>query len=186
VRSATPNQAAFIVEPVECRGYAVRLTKTAAVKSNWLEISYQLENVGTQPVNTHEYCHNFLGIDQQLMGPDYRLRLPYSIELEKLPQFRGLLPENLVFDGKVFSLRATPQTPFYFRTLGFYRTQEPQWELLHLPSGVGLREYNDFAPARVAVWGTTHVISAEVFIDIHLEPGKTQSWSRRYEFFDKE
>jgi hypothetical protein len=46
-----------------------------------------------------------------------------------------------------------------------------------------MSESNDFAPARVAVWGEAHVISAEVFVDIRLRPGETQSWMRQYHFF---
>ena len=55
--------------------------------------------------------------------------------------------------------------------MGFFQIEGPQWELLHLPSGVGLCEYDDFAPMRVAVWGTDHVISAEIFVEIALQPG---------------
>ena len=192
---AGPAQAKFVVAPLDCRGYAVRLTKTVSVQQQWLSIAYQLENTGSKVVDTHEYCHNFLGIDRQLMGPDYRLRFPYQIELETLPNMpvplrdtlRGApLPEILAFNGGDFSLRSTPQTAFYFRPLVYSQTQASQWELVHLPSGVGLREYDDFAPRRVAVWGTTHVISAEIFIDIHLEPGQSLAWTRRFEFFDKE
>jgi hypothetical protein len=183
-----PAQAKFVVAPLDCRGVAVRLTKTVSVQQQQLTIAYLLENTGSKVVDTHEYCHNFLGIDRQLIGPDYRLRFPYHIELEKLPFIPGPLPEILAFDGGDFSLRSTPQpqTAFYFRPLGYSQTQAPQWELVHLPSGVGLREYDDFAPRRVAVWGTTHVISAEIFIDIHLEPGQSLAWTRRFEFFDKE
>ena len=41
---------------------------------------------------------------------------------------------------------------------------------------------DDFAPVRVALWGTTHVISAEIVCEIDLQPGETQTWTRRYEF----
>ena len=44
-------------------------------------------------------------------------------------------------------------------------------------------EIDDFGPNRVAVWGTTHVISAEIFCPIDVPPGGTQAWTRRYEFF---
>jgi hypothetical protein len=47
---------------------------------------------------------------------------------------------------------------------------------------VQVREYDDFTPARVALWGTKHVASPEVYIDIDLEPGQSQTWTRRYEF----
>ncbi len=45
-----------------------------------------------------------------------------------------------------------------------------------------MREYDDFTPVRVAVWGVAHVISAEIFASIQIQPGETQEWTRRYEF----
>lgn len=179
------TEARFTVDPLDCRGYAVQLTKTLRVNTSvddrWLEIAYRLDNIGSKPIATNEYCHNFMGIDQQPIGPDYRLRFPYPVELEQLPH----MPPQPILNasGNDLTLNDTPQHPFYCRTSGFAQTQAPQWELIHLPSGVGLREYDDFAPARVAVWGVGHVISAEVFIDIDLPPGETQTWTRRYEFF---
>jgi hypothetical protein len=179
--ATTGTQARFVVDPIDCRGYAVRLTKTLSVDGHGLEVSYRLDNVGRNPIKTNEYCHNFMGIDRQPIGPDYRLRFPYRVELQPLPQ----MPPQPVLSasGNDLALKDTPQQAFYCRPSGFFQTGEPQWELLHLPSGVGLREVDDFAPMRVAVWGTAHVISAEVFVDIALSPGATQTWTRRYTFF---
>lgn len=67
--------------------------------------------------------------------------------------------------------------------VGFNQSQGPQWEIKLRSSGAGLREYDDFGPAQVAVWGDKHVISAEVFIDLLLQPGEVKTWMRRYEFF---
>jgi hypothetical protein len=177
----TPDLARYVVDPLDCRGYAVRLTKTLGVHDDWLEIAYRLDNVGSKAIDTNEYCHNFLGIDQHSMGPEYLLRFPYDVELQDLPY----MPRQAILNvsGKVLTLDSTPERPFYCRPVGFFQTEEAQWELLHLPSGAGLREYDDFAPSRVAVWGTTHVISAEVFVDLRLQPGENGTWTRRYEFF---
>ena len=69
---------------------------------------------------------------------------------------------------------------FYCRLQGYVKTDQPQWTLLHEPSGVQIQEYDDFAPGRVAVWGVEHVVSAEVFMDIDLKPGQSLNWQRRY------
>jgi hypothetical protein len=206
----TDNEARFLVEPVDCRGYAARLTKTVTVQDATLTLAYQLENVGQKPIQTDEYCHNFMGIDGHLMGPEYILRLPYDVRFKDpppgmlrraLPGFlREILPDALLapvarllmrrmgqvlaVNGPEISLRETPQRPFYRRLVGYALTEQPQFELRHTPTGVGMREFDDFSPCRVAVWGTTHVISAEIFCPIDVQPGETQTWTRRYEFFD--
>lgn len=203
---STDSSVTFTVEPIECRGYAARLTKTVSVQENWLIVTYQLENVGSKLIDTNEYCHNFMGFDKHLIGPEYRLHFPYTIQLEDFtasyrhflpPLLRKLLP-TLLQDkllkqmaipgnkmvqakGADFTFLATPQAAFYFRPMGFSKTDGYQWELTHLPSGVSMREYDDFGPSRVAVWGTTHVVSAEIFTDIYLQPGQASTWSRRYE-----
>jgi len=202
------DQAVFTVQPLDCRGYAVRLRKAITLRGNQVEIAYQLENVGRQPIVTNEYVHNFCGIDRHPMGPDYRLRLPYPVEIEMpsgllermLPRpVRKLLPAAvlawverivlrrmrsvLAIGEHEIGFRAKPHQPFYCLLKGFARSERPQWELVHVPSDVGMRETDDRAPSRVAVWGTTHVISAEVFVDVQVQPGETQAWTRRYEFF---
>lgn len=177
------NELALIVEPLDCRGYAARLTKTITLKANQMSIAYHLENTGTQPIRTNEYCHNYVGFNQQPIGPDYQLRFPYSIALEPMNErFMEWTVQMLLVQDNVIQPRLTPPNAFYCRPLGFHATQQAQWELTHLPSGVIMREYDDFAPCRVAVWGTTHVISAEVFVAIDLAPGASQRWTRRYEF----
>jgi hypothetical protein len=97
---------------------------------------------------------------------------------------RMVAPGNtdIQIQGHDFRPNTTPHAPFYFRPLGFTKSDSYQWELTHLPSGVKMREYDDFTPSRVAVWGTTHVISAEIFVDIYLHPGQAKTWTRKYEF----
>ncbi len=204
---ASDRQATFFVEPLSCQGYAARLRKNISIAGSELTISYLLENVGDRDIVTHEYCHNFLRIDGHLIGPDYVLRMPYSIALEKiegriggmLPRWmRRIIPKVLLkrLGGlivqrmlSVLSLSdneirwtSNPKRAFYCRLKGFHQTDEAQWTLIHEPTGVQIQEYNDFTPSRVAVWGVEHVVSAEVFIDIDLKPGQSLSWYRRYHF----
>jgi hypothetical protein len=203
--SSTSNSARFQVEPLDCRGYAVGQTKTVSVEENWLTIAYELENRGNKPIHTHEYCHNFIAVDDQTVGPDYALHFPFAVSIRpNYESFRGYLPPLLrrITPGFVLKMmvqqmvsssvieprgneigwKAVPTGAFFCHPLGFFKTDQAQWELTHIPSGVRVREYDDFAPARVALWGTKHVVSPEVYIDIDLEPGQRQTWSRRYEF----
>lgn len=174
---AAENRVRFTVDPLDCRGYALRQTKTLSVEGSFLQVDYQVENAGRRAIHTNEYCHNFAGIDRQLVGLDYRMRFPYPLAQFEQPS------ASVLVEGCDLRWQETPTKQFYCRTLGYSKTDQPQWELRLQSSGVGMREYDDFAPARVAVWGNTHVVSAEIFVDIHLEPGQSQSWTRRYEFF---
>jgi len=174
------DMATFTVEPVNCRGYAARLVKVLKALGNTLEIAYHLENTGKLPIRTNEYVHNFVGIDRHTFGPEYQLNFPYAPVIESPSEMNTILEVA----GDTIRQKEAPVAPFYARLLGFQATDQPQWELVHLPSGVSLRETVDFSPVRVALWGVNHVISVEVFIDIDLQPGESMRWLRRYEFLD--
>jgi hypothetical protein len=95
-------------------------------------------------IDTHEYCHNFMGIDGHVIGPEYRLRFPYPVQLEHLsgafralapPLLRKLLPgfvlDKLIsrialqgmkavqVEGNEITFRGKPEASFYCRLLGF-------------------------------------------------------------------
>jgi hypothetical protein len=58
-----------------------------------------------------------------------------------------------------------------------------EWTLTHVPSGHGLSESGDFSCRRLVIWGTDHVVSPEVYVQIDLAPGETFKWKRSYHFF---
>ena len=69
----------FTVDPIPVRGYAVRLTKRVEVVENHLLIRSRLHNLGEKRIVTQEYNHNFVGIDNAPIGPDYTLNVPFDI-----------------------------------------------------------------------------------------------------------
>jgi hypothetical protein len=204
--STFSDKAVFTLEPRDCRGFSTRLVKTLSVTGNQLSVHYHLQNTGSRPIHTNEYVHNFIGLDKHLLGPDYILRLACPIAFEDtssmfqtsapkwMQRFFPSLIKSAVqraverqqsilrVEGTQLNLRAAPKEAFYFRFSGLALTDQPQWELVHQPSGVSMREYDNFAPCRIALWGTTHVISVEIFIDIDLKPGESLEWNRRFEF----
>lgn len=174
----------FVSLPRTCQGYAFRLEKQVTLIENSLHIHYELYNVGSLIVHTTEYCHNFIGIDNHLVSDDYILKFPFKIE----PTYDE--PEsiqNLVFTEQtntIISWKQPADAPFYFRSKTPTKLTSPWlWELIHQPSGVGVRETSQFPLKNIAVWGREHVISPETFIEIEVEPGDVFTWTRSYEFF---
>lgn len=174
--AATDDTATFTVHPAECQGYAGRLEKKLSVINESLLIEYSFENVGTKPIDVMEYNHNFVCIDGHPVGPDYRLRLPYPVEMAETP---GVLSVR----GKEITWKGIPDTAFYCQPRVLDRNQPYMWELTHMPSGVGMREYDDFPIDHAALWGKSHVVSVEVFIRLRLAPNESLKWRRKYEFF---
>ncbi|NLI57254.1 MAG: hypothetical protein GX387_01830 [Clostridium sp.] len=166
----------FILDHLECNGYAVKMTKKLSLKDNTLTIDYHLENTGTKPIITEEYCHNFISINENPIDTGYILRFPYNIDIKEVP-------EVLTFKNNEITLIKNPKKDFHCVIEGFNSVDNHYWELVFEPLKAGVREYSHFSVKSVALWGTTHVISPEVFIDVNIQPGKTQKWTRKYEFF---
>ncbi len=170
----------FEVEPRDSRGYAVRLVKTISIADKQLRIDYELDNVGTQAIETDEYYHNFVHVNGHSIGPDYELTLPFDLEQvgELQPVFQA--------EGQKLSWREQPDKDFYLRLDTGLGGEQQSWMLQHKPSGVGMKE-TLYAPLyRFALWGKGHVVSPEMFVRIQLAPGEGMSWSRVYEFSDNE
>lgn len=174
--TADERNACFKVEPIECRGYALRLQKTVSIADNRLSIEYMLWNAGSKPVFTTEYCHNFLGIDGNKIGRDYILSFPGKVSIDRLAGSFTPWEDRILWDE-------TPKGDFYCTLEACLSEEEWQWQLLHVPSGTGVRETSRFPVSQYAVWGSTHVVSPELFVDIVLKPGEIMDWTREYEFF---
>lgn len=165
----------FHSKPEPVNGYAVSLKKTLQLEDNTLSILYTLENCGEKPIHTTEYCHNFVAMNHTDMGPDYVLTLPVEGHMQSQSDVMEINPPTI-------NLKYTPDYDFYAITQAPWKGVGKGWELTHLASGVSMSETVDFEPVRLAVWGSKHVISPEIFIEIKLNPGETMSWSRRYVF----
>ena len=165
----------FTAEPVECDGYAVRLVKTVTIRDNALIIAYEMENTGAKTLRTREYNHNFVQIDGQPIGPEYVLKFPHAVSMVQVP-------EDLELCGNEVHWNRVPPESFFCLPTGF-SGKGHVWELLHTPSGVGMREIDDFTVEHIALWGRKHVVSPEIFNYIELAPGEKAKWTRRYEFF---
>jgi len=177
-----PDAVTFVTEPLECNGYALRLTRLVHVEGTELTMTIQAANVGEKELELAEYCHNFVTIDHLPIGPNYRLTFSRIA-----PQHGKLSPgRNGTFtaDRNTFSFAAynpeaamayiapediLPGTPFY-------------WELTNTGSPSRLRETDSFRPDAVAIWAIDHIISPEVFHRVMLKPGDMDTWSRNWSF----
>lgn len=167
---------AFTSQPIENKGYALELNKTIKLRDNFIDVEYTLKNVGIKPIMTNEYNHNFVSIDDCPIGPQYTLRLPFEIKPEKIP-------DVLELDGKNITWNRTPDYDFYLKVPGFDTGGSYSWEITNESIGAGMREYSNFPVQQFALWGRAHVVSAEIFCEIYLEPEQTKSWKRTYEFY---
>jgi hypothetical protein len=170
------SEVSFLQNSKNHNGWAWKLQKTFSLAGPMLTISYALENTGEKTIQTETYNHNFLMIDGKTVGPDYQLQLPFDLQLEQ-----GLGP--IATNQNTISLSEVPQKYFYALQGHCNPKLDVEWQIVHQPSGRGLRVMECFTLSKFALWGMSHVISPEFFLWIDLQPGQTQIWQREYTFF---
>ena len=164
-------------------GYSYILKKEIALHESSFSITYYLQNTGDKAISTNEYVHNFMAINNDLIGENYILKFPFPLQ----PELFGdtVNPEQKVAIGKNdIKFNNTPQEQFFFSYLNGTQQVAATWELLHLKSNQGIKETGSFLTTKVNLWGWKHVISPELFHTIHCMPGQSTSWSRTYTIFE--
>ncbi len=157
-------------------GWGWELRKTLTLDKNSLAIAYALANTGDYPLHTEEYCHNFFAINNQVVGPDYQVRLPFPPRLEPV---KGPIAVN----DTIITPDRIPEQFFWAAQTDCGRKPDVTWTLTHLPSGRGMNVSEHFPLHAFQIWGMSHVISPELFVEVAVNPGDTQTWKRTYTFF---
>ncbi len=156
-------------------GYGYIYKKSVSLCQNRLKITYLLENTGEKKISTTEYCHNFIGVDNNSIGSSYSLKLPCDIHPDDVSG-------EIIIKDKEISWPDSFSGEFYSQFKDFDCGGSSTWELYDSKSEAGVKETNDFIPQKFALWGAKHVASPEAFVNINIEPGEKQTWSREYEF----
>ena len=181
--TAKPDKIIICCKSQEVNGYSYVLTKEIELAETGFIINYHLKNTGEKTIQTNEYVHNFLAVNKELTGSDYKLKFPFQI---KPALFEGNVnPEKKVDIGqKEVTFNGTPDEQFFFGNLSGKETVDASWELINTENKIGIKETGSFKTAKVNLWGWKHVISPELFFNIHAEPGKDVEWSRTYTVFE--
>ena len=163
-------------------GYSYELQKEILLEDNSFSVSYRLTNTGIKKIKTDEYVHNFLNINNDLIGKNYYLHFPFELKPKLFTETVNPDEAVTIKENKV-SFNLTPNKQFFFSNLSGGKSVDAVWELTNLKAKIGIREKNSFQTKKVNLWGWKHVISPELFFDIKVEPGKSLAWTRNYELF---
>ncbi len=175
-----PDRITVICTSKNVNGYAYVLRKDMELYESGFAIHYHLVNTGEKEIRTSEYVHNFIGIDRDIIGPDYILEFPFPIRPDLFeetvnPEGKAILGQNQV------SFNASPKEQFFFSPLNGNIRAEAGWTLTHHSRGITLRESGSFQTTKVNLWGWNHVVSPELFHTLSLMPGQSTTWSRTFQ-----
>jgi hypothetical protein len=163
-------------------GYSYILKKEISIFENSFTINYFLHNTGEKKIITDEYVHNFMAINNALIGKDYTLKFPFQIDSTLFDE--TVNSENKVEIGSdTVTFREAPKKQFFFSNLTGGKDLEAGWTLINLKANLGIKEKGNFKTDKINLWGWRHVISPELFFKISVDPKKTIEWSRKFEVF---
>ncbi|MBT8297967.1 MAG: hypothetical protein HKP42_10670 [Maribacter sp.] len=183
--SKAPNKVIINCISETVNGYAYVLRKEIALQESGFTINYILENTGDRDIRTDEYVHNFMAINKAMIGNDYELKFPFKLRPERFGE--AVNSEQQVMLGpNGIGFKGTPREQFFFSNLSGGEQVSASWELLHHTRKIGISETGSFKTKKVNLWGWEHVISPELFVAIHLQPGQSRQWSRMYKVFRME
>ncbi len=164
-------------------GYGYRYQKTIRLTPGRPELvmDHTLKNTGKRSIATSVYNHNFLVLDGQPPGPDFKLKMPFEIKVKRPPnsdlaEIRG----NQIVYRKALRDKETVFTEFQ----GFGATAaDHRFTIENKKAGAGLKIAGDRPLSKVALWSIRSVLCVEPFIAMTIEPGGEFTWKSTYTYY---
>jgi len=153
----------------------VKLDKHGAV----LTLEHSLKNLGSKPIETNVYDHDFFMLDKKPTGPGMVARLGFPPTPDKP------FPPAATIEGNEIVFHDTPSrgnSPQGYLTGYTGKSGEYNISVEDRTSHVGVEQTSASPIARFYFWSTATTICPEVYIHISVPPGKMQSWAIQYRF----
>ena len=160
-------------------GFGYVLRKDIKLLDDGFAINYKLENTGLKTIETDEYNHNFLSLDDDLINVNYKLEVPFLLDPLLFDETVNE-EEKVIINKNHIGFSGSPNDPFFFSNITGSKTLKAGWKLINSTKKLSIAELVDFKTNKVNLWGWTHVISPEIFFKINLKPNQTTEWSRTY------
>jgi hypothetical protein len=163
-------------------GYGYIYTKRISLHRGAPEmvISHSLKNTGAKVIETTQYNHNFFVIDGKPSGPGITVRFPF--DLRATSGFKGLLEVR----GRelVFLKELTGQQSVQSLLEGFGASaKDYDITVENRNAGAGARITADRPIVRINFWTRRETFCPEPYIQLRIEPGRTEKWVTRYQYF---
>ncbi len=141
-------------------------------------ISHVLRNTGDHTIIADQYCHNFFHIDGEMAGKNYRIDLFFPAVFE-----RDLGPVAAIRDNSIIFERDVEKALFTYIAGYGGDISHNHAVIRNLRTGAGVDIRGDFPIRGFNFYSAVNAVCPELYVDINVEPGKTQKWTRSYVFF---
>lgn len=163
-------------------GVAYRYTKVLTLdrSGSVITLSHRLKNLGTKPIVTDVYDHDFFMFDGEPTGPNLQVSFPFK------PQPDTPLEPAAAVEGDkiVYKQELVPhQTAAAYLT--GYSASPADYAIRVEDTGrkVGIEQTADSPIAKLYLWSIRSTISPEAYVHLDIAPGKTGKWTIHYRLF---
>lgn len=144
-----------------------------------LHIIHSLKNLGSSPIETDVYNHNFLTLDNTRTGPAVRVKLPFKPEALRSAEGPLVLGEREIGYSRELRSDESASVP-----VGGFGSNSSSYNICVVNEGedVGVRITGDRPLTRLFFWSLRSVVSPEPYIHLRVEPGSVETWTIQYAF----
>ncbi len=173
----------FAQELSEASGYGYRYRKTVRLVGTGpqMALEHSLQNTGRKEIESSVYNHNFLVLDGQAPGPDFRIALPFELRSAGGPR-----PELAEIRGRELSYRKKleGQESVAISLEGFGGSPaDYDIRVENAALRAGMRITADRPLDKLPLWSIRSVLSIEPFIAFAIEPGEEFTWTQSYSYY---
>lgn len=164
-------------------GYGYIYTKTVRLVEGKPEMVLEnsLKNTGRRTIRSRVYNHNFLVLDHQPPGPDFKIEVPFQIKANQPPnpEFAEIRRNQIVY-LKTLQKEDMLQIPFG----GFSDSpKDNEIRIENRKAGAGMVITGDHPLVHINLWSIRSVLAIEPFISMTIAPGKTFTWKMMYRYY---
>ncbi len=181
---AQPDSVQFAQKVMDASsGYGYLYEKTVRLVPGkpQMVIEHRLTNIGKRPIESSVYDHNFLVLDNQTIGPDFTIALPFAIHPGK-----PIKQELGAVDGKMITYRKLLEghDQFGVAIQGFGKTSaDYKITIENKHVGAGMKITGDQPLESEELWSIRSILAMEPFIHMSIAPGKAFAWKYTYDYY---
>jgi len=161
-------------------GYLYRKTIRLIPGLPQMLIEHTLKNIGTKPIDTNVYDHNFVVLDQQPSGPDFVIRVPYTIEAKGAVNAAfGYIDGNTIHYAKQLS-----GNDRWSVAIGGYSNDAKNYDFTveNTKEKASVRITGDRPLANLSLFTIRTVVAVEPFVHLMAAKGQQISWKYTYTY----
>jgi hypothetical protein len=149
-----------------------------------LLVEHHLKNIGSKPIDSEVYNHDFYMIDKTPTGPGMVVHFPFA------PQPKTSLGPRAKIDGHdlVYLQDLSSQGPGARQVSSYligFSDNPSDYDITveNKNTGVGVEQTADVPISQLNFWSISTTICPEAYVHLNVAPGQTTHWNIRYRFF---